>query len=87
MKRISSAFGAYGGLAGTSAFGADIPRPPGLQGPGRRGSSSFTWTGFYVGGFGGGACGSEDPTDLNEYGLAGSRRRPARCPFHTWLYD
>jgi outer membrane immunogenic protein len=84
MKRISLALSLVGVLAATGAFAADIARPvykaPILA------PVPFTWTGVYVGGFVGGASGSEDPTDLNEYAFQGLASIPRSGVFHNWAY-
>jgi outer membrane immunogenic protein len=44
----------------------------------------FTWTGIYIGGFGGGAWGSRDPTDLNAY--ADTEAGTSTTIPHAWAY-
>jgi outer membrane immunogenic protein len=70
-----------GALAASTADAADMRRPvfkaPPIVPP------PFSWTGFYIGGFGGGGGGSEDPVDLNEY----AGQTITNGTGHFWLYD
>jgi outer membrane immunogenic protein len=84
MKRVVLPL-ALLGVLGTGAFGADIARPV-YKAP-IAAPVPFSWTGFYIGGFVGGAFGSEDPVDLNEYGWQGLAGVPKNAAFHTWFYE
>jgi outer membrane immunogenic protein len=83
MKRISLALALVTMCAASSAFAADLVRKaPVIAAP-----LPFSWTGFYVGGFIGGAWGSEDPTDLNEYAFQTLAAVPRSGVFHNWAYQ
>jgi outer membrane immunogenic protein len=83
MKRISLVLALGAMCATSSAFAADIIRKaPVVAAP-----VPFSWTGFYIGGFVGGAWGSEDPTDLNEYAFQTLASVPRSGVFHNWAYD
>jgi outer membrane immunogenic protein len=84
MKRVSLALSLVL-FAGTSAFAADIAKPV-YKAPVVAAPVAFTWTGVYAGGFIGGAFGSEDPTDLNEYAFQTLTFIPRSGTFHNWAY-
>lgn len=81
MKRIALPILLAGLLIAPGAFAADIAAPV-YKAPVAV-PIPFSWTGFYVGGFGGAGWGSEDPVDLNEYAGQGV----ANGVGHIWRYD
>jgi outer membrane immunogenic protein len=82
MNRISLPAALIGIFAASSAMCADLPAPV-FKAPVVAPAPAFTWGGFYVGGFGGGAFGSEDPVDLNEY----AGQTITNGTGHIWIYD
>ena len=86
MKRIALPLVLVGVFAASGAFGADLARPV-YKAPVIAPPVAFSWTGFYVGGFGGAGFGSEDPVDLNEYGFQTIAGIPRSGSNHMWAYD
>lgn len=85
MRTVALTAAFLGALGASSGFAADLgvkaPAPVYVKAPPM--APPFSWTGIYIGGFGGGGWGSEDPTDINQYaGTEGAI--PAAG--HTWLY-
>lgn len=83
MKKLMLFLAAISVLTAANALAADIPAPvPVYKAPVVAPPPPFTWTGFYVGGFVGGGTGSEDPTDINQYGGEGITSGVG----HIWAY-
>jgi len=83
MNKFVLPIAAVGVLVASSGFAADIPVAPVYKAP-VAAPAPFSWTGFYLGGFGGVGTGSEDPSDINQYGAQGV---PGINPAsHIWAY-
>jgi outer membrane immunogenic protein len=70
-----------GAFAISAASAADLPAPVYKAPPAP--PPAFSWTGFYIGGFAGGAGGAEDPVDLGEY----AGQTITNGTGHVWRYN
>jgi outer membrane immunogenic protein len=81
MRRIVLSL-LLGAVAMSTASAADLSIAPVYKAPVAV-PPAFTWTGFYVGGYGGGGWGSEDPVDINEY----AGQTITNGTGHIWRYN